>query len=396
MFKPLLAILAGILCCSSVLAQVELRDDHPDQYTVVRGDTLWDISERFLNKPWLWPEIWQVNPQIANPHLIYPGDVISLVYVDGQPRLSLRRTVKLSPRARASSLAEAIEPINLNDIRHYLDKRTILDVSELEGAPYVMAMEESYLAGTEGHVVYVRGLDNAQVGENYAVVRPTVIFREVPDTLFGEADEYRPESKEWEFPAERSISDYMARFWTEVVMGSRNDRTRVLGYEVLQTAVGEVVATGDPSSLLLTGSDLEVLPGDMVIPVFTANYDLEYVPHTPDEVPANAQIIGLSNVLFGAGPNQVVAVNKGWSDGIEHGDVYATYRPGREIRDEVKYPRDDVKTYFSPERRRQAKVTLPDEYSSHIMIFKAHEKVSYGLIMRGKQAVQVLDVLKMP
>ncbi len=397
MFKPLLAIIAGLLLCASAAAQVELRDDHPDRYVVVRGDTLWDISDRFLQKPWLWPEIWQVNPQIENPHLIYPGDEINLIYIDGEPRLSLRRGRKLSPHPRRTSLAEAIEPINLNDIRHYLDKRTILDAAELENLPYVVAMEESYLAATEGHRVYVRGLDNAAAGESFAVVRPSVEFRETPETWpYDEATSFRPETREWKYPAERSIGDFVSRFWTEKVLGAKFKNTRVLGYEVIQTATAEVLIAGDPTTMLLTSSELEVLPGDLIIPLFTSNYDLEYFPHSPETVPEHTQVIALSNALFGVGPTQVVAINKGWEDGIEHGDVFATYRPGFLIRDEIKYPRDDVKTFFSKNRRKQATVQLPDEYSSHVMIFKSHERISYGLVMRGKQAVRVLDKLKMP
>ena len=199
---------------------------------------------------------------------------------------------------------------------------------------------------------------------------------------------------EWRYPHEPSISDSLASFWQNVVPGHGN--IRILGHEVVQAAIGQVTATGDPATLLLTSSDREVMPGDMVIPVFTADYDLEYFPHTPAGVPESAQVIALSRALFGAGPNQVVAINKGRADGIEHGDVFSTYRPGLVVRDKVKYPRSDTKTYFSAKRRRQATVQLPDEYSSHVMIFKTHDRISYGLIMRGTQAVKVLDIIKMP
>ena len=92
MRKTLLGVLAGALLAMGVMAEnIALREGHPEEYVVAQGDTLWDISGRFLEKPWLWPQIWQANPQIANPDLIYPGDRITLVFVGGEPRLMLNR-----------------------------------------------------------------------------------------------------------------------------------------------------------------------------------------------------------------------------------------------------------------------------------------------------------------
>ena len=141
--------LLGILACAVLALQamaadpVALRSDHPDEYVVKRGDTLWDISGRFLEKPWLWPEIWQVNPQIANPHLIYPGDRLSLIYVDGRPWLALNRgvggVVKLSPEVRSSALDNAIPAIPLEEINAFLTRSRIVGSTELDEAPYVLA-----------------------------------------------------------------------------------------------------------------------------------------------------------------------------------------------------------------------------------------------------------------
>jgi len=402
MLKLILSILTGVALLGSAAAQdVELQPDHPDRYSVVRGDTLWDISERFLRSPWLWPEIWQVNPQIDNPHLIYPGDVISLVYEDGQPRLRLdrdNRTVRLSPQVRATSLAEAIEPINLSDIRQFLDKRTILSAEEIDDLPYVVALQEDTIAATEGFKIYVRDMpDGIERGANFAVVRPTIEFQELPAHFPWEtATEYDPGRRAWTYPGGKSIQDYGVQFWENYIDRLYFESIVSLGFEVLQAGTAEVLITGDPATLLITQSDFEIKAGDLILPQFDANFDTEYMPHSPESIPYNAQVIAMSKTLFGAGPTQVVAINKGSLDGVVNGDVFATHRPGITIRDLVKYPRDDVKTYFSPSRRDMATVKLPDEYTAHVMIFKTHEHISYALVMRAEQAVKVADLLKLP
>ncbi len=143
---------------------MHLKDGHPDRYTVVKGDTLWDISGKFLRKPWKWPELWQANPQIQNPHLIYPGDVLSLVYIDGQPRLMLNRgesrgTIKLSPKIRSTPIAEAIPTIPLDKINAFLLANRIVDGdADFSNAPYVVAGDqESVIVSGTGDRAYARG-----------------------------------------------------------------------------------------------------------------------------------------------------------------------------------------------------------------------------------------------
>ena len=149
MRKSLLALLlvaaGGLAQTGLVQAAVQLKEGHPDRYTVAKGDTLWDISGKFLSQPWKWPEIWHANPQVKNPHLIYPGDVLSLVYIDGQPRLMLNRgesrgTIKLSPQVRSTPLAEAIPAIPLEKINSFLlSNRIINTAEEFAQRPYVVA-----------------------------------------------------------------------------------------------------------------------------------------------------------------------------------------------------------------------------------------------------------------
>jgi hypothetical protein len=136
-----------------------MRGDHPDTYVVKRGDTLWDIAGRFLKRPWLWPEIWQANPQIANPHLIYPGDVISLAYLD-------RLGVQPGPRVGAP-----INAIPLSDVEPFLKDLHVVD--QFDQMPYVVGLEDDRLRSSHGQVAYIRGIPDAAPGSRYAVVRPT-------------------------------------------------------------------------------------------------------------------------------------------------------------------------------------------------------------------------------
>ena len=158
-FVALLLLALG----TAAQAEIRLREGHPQQYSVARGDTLWDISARFLQQPWQWPQVWAVNPQVRNPHLIYPGDVLNLVYLDGQPRIVLQRgesrgTVRLSPQVRREALAEAIPTIPLGKINSFLlSNRIVDDAAELERAPYILAGNAERVVSGAGDRIYARG-----------------------------------------------------------------------------------------------------------------------------------------------------------------------------------------------------------------------------------------------
>src|SRR5215469_6746017 len=163
MIRKSIGLLAGMLVTVAVYAAgAQLRADHPDTYTVRKGDTLWAISARFLSKPWLWPEIWQANPQVQNPHLIYPGDVLNLSFVNG-PRVGLQ------PRVRAEG--EAVPAIPLEGLRTFLKEMRVLNSKDVKALPYVVGFEEADLRGTVGRNVYVRNLQ-AEPGQRFAIVRP--------------------------------------------------------------------------------------------------------------------------------------------------------------------------------------------------------------------------------
>ncbi|HKJ76777.1 MAG TPA: LysM domain-containing protein, partial [Gammaproteobacteria bacterium] len=219
-----------------------LRPDHPERYTVKKGDTLWDIAGRFLNDPWRWPQLWYNNPQIENPHLIYPGDILTLTYIDGKPRLQVqeraRPTVKLSPKVRVESLDRAIPTIPLDAIQAFVTRPRVVAEGELDDNPYLVANAEGRLLTGGGDRVYARGLGEAPVGE-YDVVRL--------------GDPYR----------------------------NPDDREDILGYEVRDVADARLVRGGDPATLHIIRSNFEVRIGDRLMPAGEEPPLQDYQPRPP-------------------------------------------------------------------------------------------------------------------
>ncbi len=358
------------------VAQEEFRGDHPDTYVVKRGDTLWDIAGRFLKRPWLWPEIWQANPQIANPHLIYPGDVISLAYLD-------RVGVKPGPRTDAP-----INAIPLSQIEPYL--RDLRVVDSFKDLPYVVGLEEDITRGVVGHQAYARGLEGAQVGQRYAIVRPTTRYvrigkRECCDMLSRNHYDFRG-----------GLVPGFGTAWSDTA-GADVGREE-LGHELYKVNAGTVIKLmeGDVevTTLRLDQRNVEVRVGDRLIPVDAQPYDLQFFPHAPKQPldENKARVLAVANSLTSGGPLDVVALSVGAQDGVDNGTVLSIWRQGSNAMDRVQegYWRGEETV---PKGRR---VQLPDEYAGHVMIFRTFDKVSYGLVMEGVKPSRVGYRLKHP
>ncbi len=401
MFKKQLLIMTLFLGISWLThaQDVELKDDHPEKYVVQKGDTLWDISAVFLKSPWLWPEIWYANPQVENPHLIYPGDELNLVYVDGQPQITVNRshpTVKLGPEVRTIEHDQAVETIPLEDIEPFLRELRILNKEDIDLAPYVVAAEEGRNVSATDNLIYVRGLKNIRQGDHLAIVRPTVIYREVPLNYPWEtSDEFKIESVPWKKSSPYTTDAVMSRFWKNYIDRTYWESVKILGYEVAETGVAEVtrVGTGDITTMEIIDVKTEVKSGDLVLPIDDFNFDPYFMPKAGTVEDDNIRVVALNNALFGSGRRQVVAISHGYGQGINVGDVYSVYSPEKVIRDEVMHPKNDLKTLFRPSK---AKVTLPMEYSGHIMVFKTFENISYAIITEGNRQVKLYDYIKLP
>lgn len=383
MIKKFAMLLGGMFFTVAVYAAAaQLRPDHPDTYTVRKGDTLWDISARFLSKPWLWPEIWQANPQVRNPHLIYPGDVLNLSMNGGNAHLGLQ------PRVRTEG--DAVTAIPLADLRMFLKELRVMNADEVEQAPYLVGFEESRLRATPGNKIYAKDLNSATPGQRWAIVRPTNRFRD-HDGDPGNIDMLN-NREHGSFVADELDSDVsMAPGpWREDARhDTHNGRGTDQGVEVSVIGTAEVIATnGEVASLILVDSTLEVRKGDRLMQVDDKPYDPYFYPHAPKAMPADARLIGFTDALNGVGSRQVVSISAGTADGVDNGTTFTVMSQGDKVPDEVSgnYERRDT----SP------KVQLPDEYGGHVMVFRTFDHVSYALVMDALRPLKKGDKLTLP
>ncbi len=391
MLKRLPAVFAGLLIAfAAYAAGVELKPGHPDTYVVRRGDTLWGISNKFLKRPWQWPEVWQANGQIKNPHLIYPGDVINLAYLDGGARL----TNSGGPHARVEQLEDAIKPINLDAIDKFLKRTRIMGEDDLKNAPHVVGVEDAHPRGIPGELVYVRGL-SGQVGDQFAIVRPLGRYYELVPRDGAAQRFYRDSAND----TKRRYESRPDMIWHHGPQEwSMAGKVNFLGYEALQTGTVRVTRAGDPASVLVLTADVEVRPGDFILPLDNKPYDAQYFPHPPKQVPAGMRVLAFTDTsdLSGGmvqGRDQVVALSHGAADGVENGQVYSIFHPGEVVADRLDYPDGSTRKFLHPN---DAKVRLPEDYVGHVMVFRTFDHVSYGLIVDGIRPLHLHDPLYEP
>jgi LysM repeat protein len=326
-----------------------LNPRHPDTYVVQTGDTLWDIASMFLRDPWVWPEIWQINPQVENPHLIFPGDVLSLAYLDdGRPVVQVERgpqaasasggVERLSPRVRATPLEDAISTIPYETIAAFLSRPRVLQKDELDDLPYIVAHREG-LIGSSGRDVYARGIDDAAIGSVYNIV-------------------------------ERG---------SELIDPDDNS---VLGYQGIYVGQGRVDRNGDPATIRLIDNEREAVVGNYVLEEEDVA-PINFVPRAPSREVEGRIISVLAGVSL-IGQYQVVVINRGTDAGLEPGNVLRIYQTGQTIRDSRGHG------FFGE------KVRLPDEPAGTMMVFRTSDRISYALVMEATTAIAVLDTVRNP
>jgi len=424
MRKPIIIAvlsLSGFISALVGADEIKLQDNPPPQYVVVKGDTLWGISSRFLKDPWRWPELWRMNrEQIKNPHWIYPGDTVVLDTTGGAPRLRLVKgdqTVKLSPRIRSESVeAQAIPAIPPSAIGPFMTQALILDEDGLDDAPYIVGAEEDRGIMGQGDRIYANGAAKGGDTKDWSIFRKGKALLD-------------PDTKE------------------------------TLGNEAEYVGEARTVQSDDVMTLEITRSIQEVRRDDRLMPS-ASNGNFQSVPHAPEKS-IKGSIISAYGANTDAGKYQTVVINKGSKDGLEEGNVLAVYRKGRTVEATADAPKKNAWRYMDKECVKEGKaitfdqfydpkdalepcktpsdsaargvvytdigclkpgakisfdqffnpkdvyklhcrsekhvaVNLPDSRTGLLFVYRVFDRVSYAMVMSSSRPVYLLDVVKNP
>ena len=368
-FRALTGLIVSLLISLNARAgEIQINPSHPNQYTIVKGDTLWDISSKFLMHTWQWPELWRHNSQIKNPHLLYPGDTLYFSMVNGEPQLSLSRSdqppVKLDspcilreedykdgrkdfpvskegkvlPCIRESQLEQPIRLIPAETIASYLNSPKVVDKNELNNAPYVIGFAGEHIIAGAGDHIYVRSITEIK-SPSYTIYRPGSAY-------------VSPETGE------------------------------ILGYEAQYIADVTLLQPGDPATLRITKAGSEIRIGDRNMPAAEQDTPLNYFPRPPEKN-VKGRIISVPGGVSQIGLYNIVVIDKGIADGLLPGHELIIYKHGQTANDPYSPIKNDL-------------VHLPDEAAGTLMVFRPFERVSYALVMTATQALHVLDNVKTP
>jgi hypothetical protein len=359
---------------------LELADNPPDRYVVVKGDTLWGISKRYLKSPWRWPDLWGMNKdEVKNPHRIYPGNVLILDLSGATPRLRMEgeagpggvvaaargtgvgSTVKLTPKIRTEQIdAAPIPSIPSTAIEPFLNRPLVVDASQFNEGPRIVAAQENRVVMGAGDTAFVKGLkaDSPLVWQVYRASKPLV----------------DPGTKE------------------------------VLGYEVIYLGDVRVREFGETTTVRILRARQEITVGDRLVLAPPSDV-LAYVPHAAATNATGTVISAPETVISEIGQQQVIVLNRGAREGVEVGNVYALYRAGKEVAPRA-LPRsssnevhrskiETVQSEYDPKNQNEP-VMLPDERYGLTFVFRVFEKVSYALVMSSSRPVNLLDVVRAP
>ena len=342
MKKLLLGLVMGFYACIVMADSLQMKEGHPDHYFVKKGDTLWDISNVFLQNPWYWPEIWHINPQVVNPHLIYPGDKLALVWVEGSQRLTVverapvKFTKKLTAKVRTSSDVDAIPAIPLDKIAAFLSKTRVVDINELDSAPYVLAGDNRRILSGAGDKIYARG-EFAEDEKAFGVYRAGIKYID-PDA--GE----------------------------------------VLGREAKYIGGTSLLAmNADVATLAINESNEEIRVNDRLLASEERKVTAVFHPKAPNEE-VEGVILKVEGGVNQVGAMDVIAINLGERDGLQDGDILAIRQNGEVVKDKV----------------RNELIQLPDVRAGMLIVFRVFEKMAFGLVVSADRPLKTGDKVANP
>lgn len=329
-----------------------LNPSAPKSYVVQKGDTLWGLANMFLKDPWLWPEIWYVNPEVSNPHRIYPGDTLRLA--KGGPgsggtgvELQLQHTgsgTRLEPLLRSTPLEAPIASIPYSTIAAFLSRPGVLTKSQAENSPYVLALRDRHLIAGTGNEIYVNHL-TAAAGERFTVLH-------VGDKL------------------------------------KDMDGHGSLGYLAMYVGTAQVVRAGEPAKAQIIESAREIIAGDVLLPE-TAGSVADFTPHSPS-TNIQGHIIAIVNGVLVAGQFQTVALDRGSQDGLEPGHVLRVNERPQTVKDHC------ARITGDPTCTRFRDTKLPVEQVGTLLVYRVYERVSYALIASNSIPLSVGDRVVTP
>lgn len=324
-----------------------LKAGAPQVYVVKKGDTLWDISKRFLKNPVRWPEIWASNKHVKNPHWIFPGDRLLMCTYNGRPIIGkdegdgcegiIRRYTggtKLQPQVRIESLNNAIPVIPLEYIQHWLERTSIVAPESIQSTPYILGTADQRVLAAKGQTVYARG-NGLEIGQRYAVYR--------------EGEPY--------------------------MLTGANGKKFNAGLELIQVAAGVAVrGENNITTLELTDTyNSEVRRGDRVLPEYDPMLPTLFYPTNAEDVVAGGQVVRVMGSIGTAAKNSVVTIDRGSLQGVQVGHVFSINQKGEVV--------TDPKT--------KERVQLPGQRIGNVMVFKSFEHLSYAYVLDSELPIKV-------
>ena len=389
--KLLLSVAFSTLPMISMADDLQINDGAPETYIVEEGDTLWDISSLFLDQPWLWPQLWRLNPEISNPHLIYPGDILRLIYDDaGEPQLiveeepeeeifeepvvvveeypeivepapvveRVKPTIKLSPSLRKQVKETPISTLPLKVIAPYIKYDSLLTQEQIDQLPYVIGGEDGYKSSLDDVRIYVT--DDLVLGKSYAIYHK-------------EEQIIDPETEE------------------------------PLGYSIKLAGTAQAIRNGDmankrPGTLLVNSANREIRAGNIIMPINEGQLLPSFFTMQKADDSIRGTIVKSSSDGREFGKLEVIMLNRGEMHNVKQGDILLIKRKGPGIVESKLGPQytSDASRWARLSTDNGSEYDMPEEDVGQIMVFKVYDKASMALILKTSKPARLNDVVVAP